>query len=151
MSVAGVVVRCRHKYSTRADSACVAESHTIRWGAVTRILVVDDDTEVHPALQEALEAAGDFEVFMCSDPRAALSQAKLLRPDLIVLDVVMPVISGVEVAEQLRANRDTAAIPILYLTAFAGYLGPEGPQQHRVLSKPIRVQELLRAIRDAMQ
>ena len=89
---------------------------------VKRILVVDDDTEAHPALQEALEVTGGFEVFMCSDPRAALGQAKLLRPDLIVLDVVMPMVSGVEVAKRLQTHPDTAAIPILYLTAFAGYV-----------------------------
>ena len=118
---------------------------------VKRILVVDDDTEAHPALQEALEVTGGFEVFMCSDPRAALGQAKLLRPDLIVLDVVMPMVSGVEVAKRLQTHPDTATIPILYLTAFAGYVEPEGSPVPRILSKPVRVPELIRAIRDAVQ
>ena len=116
-----------------------------------RILMVDDDTEAHLALQEALEATGRFEVFMCSDPRAVLGQAKLLRPDLIVLDIVMPVISGIEVAKRLRVHPDTAAIPILYLTAFADYLEPAEAQSPRVVSKPVRAPELIRAIQAALR
>jgi two-component system, OmpR family, response regulator MprA len=81
--------------------------------ASRRILVVDDDPMVATTVQRVLRPEGyDFDV--AHSGAAALAQASDRRPDLVVLDVMMPGMDGLEVCRQLRAAGD---LPILFLTA----------------------------------
>ena len=82
-----------------------------------RILVIDDDEDLTEAVKRNLEDVGDFEVFGCSQGERALQEVKRLHPDLVFLDVLMPGMSGPEVAETLREDSQTKRVPIVFLTA----------------------------------
>jgi len=78
-----------------------------------RVLVVEDDEDIAQALQRSLRMEG-YDVRTAADGRAALEQGHAFAPDLVILDLGLPKIDGVEVARELRADDD---VPILILTA----------------------------------
>jgi DNA-binding response OmpR family regulator len=78
-----------------------------------RVLVVEDDEEIAQALLRSLRMEG-YEVRIASDGEAALEAAPAFNPDLVILDLGLPKIDGLEVARRLRASDD---VPILVLTA----------------------------------
>ena len=82
------------------------------------ILVVDDDPDIARFVEVNLRSAG-YEVSVASDGEEALDKAATLRPDLVLLDVMMPRIDGFEVAQRLRRNPQTANTSIIMLTAKA--------------------------------
>jgi len=82
------------------------------------ILVVDDDPDIARFVEVNLRSAG-YEVSVASDGEEALTRATELRPDLVLLDVMMPRIDGFEVAQRLRRNPQTANTSIIMLTAKA--------------------------------
>jgi two-component system cell cycle response regulator len=81
-----------------------------------RILVVDDHEDNIELLRARLEARG-YEVFGANDGQAALDQVEEVRPDLILLDVMMPKMDGMEVVRRLKANRNLPFIPVIMQTA----------------------------------
>lgn len=82
------------------------------------VLVVDDDPDIARFVEVNLRSAG-YEVSVASDGEEALTRALELRPDLVLLDVMMPRIDGFEVAQRLRRNPQTANASIIMLTAKA--------------------------------
>jgi DNA-binding response OmpR family regulator len=78
-----------------------------------RVLVVEDDEDIAQALQRSLRMEG-YEVRTAADGHAALEQGHAFAPDLVILDLGLPKIDGLEVARELRADDD---VPILILTA----------------------------------
>ena len=78
-----------------------------------RILIVEDEPAIAEAVEYALKAEG-FDVEAIDDGKAALAQARTQAYDLLVLDLMLPGLSGVEVCRRLR---DESAVPILMLTA----------------------------------
>ena len=86
---------------------------------MTRILVVDDDPDIRELLAMTLELFGDFEVHTAADGEAGLATAIDIRPDLVVLDWMMPKWDGLEVCQRLRALPETSEIPVVLLTARA--------------------------------
>jgi len=82
------------------------------------ILVVDDDPDIARFVEVNLRSAG-YDVSVASDGEEALEKAGTLRPDLVLLDVMMPRIDGFEVAQRLRRNPQTANTSIIMLTAKA--------------------------------
>jgi DNA-binding response OmpR family regulator len=80
------------------------------------ILVVDDEADVLDLVRYHLNRAG-FDVDVASSGTAALLAARQRRPDAIVLDIMLPQMSGTEVFRKLRLEIDTAQIPVLMLTA----------------------------------
>ena len=83
-----------------------------------KLLVVDDEPDAVELVEFNLKQAG-FEVATAPDGAEALKKARAVRPDLIVLDVMLPELDGLEVCRILRRDPATAAIPILMLTARA--------------------------------
>ncbi|MBI5107135.1 MAG: response regulator [Rhodocyclales bacterium] len=81
-----------------------------------RILIVDDEPNIVISLEYLLKKEG-FEVMVATDGDAALRQAAEFRPQLMLLDVMMPKKSGFEVCESLRADATMAALKIIMLTA----------------------------------
>src|SRR6267378_1750924 len=81
-----------------------------------RILVVDDHEDNIELLRARLEARG-YEVFGANDGQAALDQVESVRPDLILLDVMMPRMDGMEVVRRLKANKNLPFIPVIMQTA----------------------------------
>jgi two-component system response regulator MprA len=82
--------------------------------AATRVLVVDDDTRIAAAVRRALAYDG-YEVDLAHDGRTALARAAAQLPDLVLLDLMLPDIDGIEVCRRLRA--EGSDVPILMLTA----------------------------------
>jgi diguanylate cyclase (GGDEF)-like protein len=82
------------------------------------ILVVDDDPDIARFVEVNLRSAG-YDVAVASDGEEALAKAQELRPDLVLLDVMMPRIDGFEVAQRLRKNPQTSTTSIIMLTAKA--------------------------------
>lgn len=81
-----------------------------------RILVVDDETDVTELLEYNLNREG-YEVTSINNPLLILGTAREFAPDLIILDVMMPDLSGIQIARMLRADTGMAHVPILFLTA----------------------------------
>lgn len=83
----------------------------------SRILIVEDDEDIAGLIQMTLERTGDLRVEVVPSGDAALKAVAAEVPDAIVLDLNLPVLSGLEVCRVLRARPNTAHIPILMLTA----------------------------------
>src|SRR5262249_38328072 len=84
-----------------------------------RILIADDEPDIRLVLRTRLELEG-FVVIEARDGAEAVRVAQTETPDLIVLDVMMPEMDGVEVCNRLRASFNTRNIPVIMLTARAG-------------------------------
>ena len=87
-------------------------------GDVARVMAVDDDHVIRGLLGVNLEMEG-HEVVTAVDGRDALDKVLALKPDLILLDVMMPNVNGWQVAEHLKADPATRHIPIVFLSARA--------------------------------
>jgi len=83
---------------------------------VGRILIIDDEPELVKAVEVRLKASG-YDVEVAYDGKAGIDKAKEVRPDLILLDFVMPMMDGYEVARELMADIEIKQIPIVVLTA----------------------------------
>src|SRR5262245_43190857 len=83
-----------------------------------KILVVDDEPEAVELVEFNLKGAG-YDVARAGDGAEALNKARRLQPQLIILDVMMPEIDGMEVCKLLRRDPATSTIPIIMLTAKA--------------------------------
>lgn len=80
------------------------------------VLVADDDRDILQLVSFRLERA-DYEVVQANDGEEALRLVKELRPDLAVLDLMMPKLNGYEVIREIRRHEETKAIPVILLTA----------------------------------
>jgi two-component system, OmpR family, response regulator MprA len=112
-----------------------------------RLLVVDDEPPMRAALKRALELGG-FEVSLAADGSEGLSRARELAPDLVVLDILMPGVDGLEVCRALREDGDRT--PILMLTARDAVADRvEGLEAGAddYLVKPFALEELLARLR----
>ncbi len=122
-------------------------------GIASTVLIADDDADSRTIVRALLEFQGR-DVLEASDGRQCLGAARALRPDVIVLDLVMPDLDGWHVAAARRAAPATRAIPILALTAAA--LPDDRARAlaagcDRVLAKPIALGELSSVIDELFQ
>ena len=83
--------------------------------AKLKILVVDDEPDVVEVIGHTLEG-DEFEVLRAYDGISALDMVEAEKPDLVLLDIMMPMMSGYEVCEQLKANPVTQDIPVICFT-----------------------------------
>ena len=119
-------------------------------GRGARLLLVDDDPSVHEMLGAELTKAG-YVLDTAASGAEGLDRAEALRPDVIILDLIMPGMSGFELAERLRQGETTSRIPIVVLTAKE--LTPEDREQLRhavndlVMKGSASGSRLIRAIR----
>ncbi|MBT3094347.1 MAG: phosphate regulon transcriptional regulator PhoB [Candidatus Thiodiazotropha endolucinida] len=121
--------------------------------AVPRILAVDDEPAVGEMLRFILEQDG-FQADFVEDATQAISQIRRAKPDLILLDWMLPGMSGLELADRLKKDRETASIPIIMLTA-------KGEEDDKVrgldigaedyVTKPFSARELLARIRSILR
>lgn len=81
-----------------------------------RVLVVDDDASNRELLQELLEAEG-LEVFTAQDGQQSLREFAVIKPDIVLMDINMPVMTGLEACSRLKANPDTRLVPLVLITA----------------------------------
>lgn len=107
------------------------------------ILVVDDESNMRFLVRMILESAG-YTVLEAPHGAAALERTKESRPDLVVTDLMMPVMGGRELVERLRADPETAAIPIVVLSSNSSSIATTADA---VLGKPFEPDSLLEAAR----
>lgn len=124
---------------------------------MTKILVVDDEPDAVELIKFNLKAAG-YEVITSADGQDALTKARSLLPNLIILDVMLPEVDGLEVCKILRRDKQVSSIPIIMLTAKAAeidrVLGLElGADDY--VTKPFSPRELVlrvkRLLRSSME
>lgn len=84
---------------------------------LTRILYVEDDPDIQAVAQLALEAIGGFTVYLSDSGADGLATAVRERPDLILLDVMMPGMDGPTTLATLRADPELMDIPVIFVTA----------------------------------
>lgn len=159
--------RCPRRHSGRAaqplllgelgarfrDAPSTADGRATSEG---RILVVDDESAIRLVCRVNLDSVG-FDVLEAADGETALSVARTERPDLILLDVMLPGLDGWEVAEELAETPETREIPIIFLTARA--TGPDEVRGHEAggvayIGKPFDprfLTEKVRAVLSRMQ
>jgi DNA-binding response OmpR family regulator len=119
-----------------------------------KILLIDDDPDFLAATKMVLESSPDYEVITASDAVFGLPVAKAERPDLIILDVLMPFEDGFTAAKQFKAEPELAAIPIIILTSFSQRIGEtdisvaQGMEldAEDYIEKPVGPGELLRRV-----
>ena len=87
--------------------------------ATKQLLLIDDNEDNRTLVQLALEMNPDWEweVLTASDGIEGITKAKLIRPDVILLDLIMPGLDGLTVYENLKSNLLTYSIPIIFMTA----------------------------------
>jgi len=120
---------------------------------MAKILVVDDEPDAVELVEFNLKNAG-FEVITAADGVEALKQARATLPDLVVLDLMLPEVDGLEVCKLLRRDAATAGIPIIMLTAKAAeidrVLGLElGADDY--LTKPFSPRELMLRVKGLLR
>lgn len=82
-----------------------------------RILIIDDDPDILAVAELALEAVGGWQVSTALSGKEGIEQAREERPDAILLDVMMPEMDGIATLKVLQSGPETAAIPVILMTA----------------------------------
>ncbi|MBI4226750.1 MAG: response regulator [Candidatus Omnitrophica bacterium] len=117
-----------------------------------RVLIIDDEPDITQLLGQQLEATNGYETLGLTTAAHALPMVRSWRPDVIVMDLLMPGVRGSEVAARLAEDGALRQIPIIFLTgavteecaARAGVVG-----RHQCLTKPVHLHTLLLAIETA--
>ncbi len=123
---------------------------SVKKSPVSRVLAVDDSWLVRTLLKGVLEAGG-YEVLLASSGREALDIACRIKPDCVLLDLLMPEMSGFEVLETMRDNGP--AIPVIVITADIQDASRNKCMEvgaFGFINKPFNVPELLGVVREAV-
>jgi CheY-like chemotaxis protein len=114
---------------------------------VKTILVVDDEFDLTSTVRAILEGEG-YRVDVCANGREALERLKAARPDLVLLDVMLPVIDGYGVLRAIRQSPALADVPVVLMNSFPPKAGAGDWQGF--LRKPFSLGSLLAAVRQAV-
>ncbi|HKD77709.1 MAG TPA: response regulator [Ktedonobacterales bacterium] len=120
---------------------------------MTTVLIVDDNPELLQVFTQGLPLTGDFTVLTAADGTKGLEIAYEQRPNCVVIDIKMPELNGYQLARALRGDPETAAIPLIILTAL-----PQDQAEFaslaagcdRFLTKPVVPRELAASIQSAL-
>ena len=118
---------------------------------VPRILIVDNDADTTHLVKILLERTGHYLVLEENDASKAHQSARNFRPDLILLDIVMPETDGGEVAARIEADSELQNTPMIFLTALVTRAEAKSGlsiQGHPFLAKPVSIPELINAIEE---
>jgi len=116
-----------------------------------KILVVDDDVDLVAVMKGTLESK-PYEVIVAYNGKEGLEKAKKEKPDLILLDIMMPVMDGFNFAEQFGKEPSLSKIPVLALTSFSESLGQPFPfQVAEYLRKPLKPKELIAKVEEHLK
>jgi two-component system alkaline phosphatase synthesis response regulator PhoP len=108
-----------------------------------KILLVDDDVDLVTVMRGALESKA-YEVIVAYNGQEGLEKARKEKPDLVVLDILMPVADGFIFADQFRKDPSLAKVPVLALTSFSESLGQPFPfEVSEYILKPIKPRDLV--------
>ena len=117
---------------------------------MTKTILIVEDNELNMKLFRDLLRAHDFETLETRDGMEALEIARAKKPDLILMDIQLPGVSGLEITRQIKADDTIKSIPVVAVTAFA-MKGDEDRIREggceAYIAKPIRIKELISTIR----
>ena len=132
-----------------ADSSPLDPGSGLAPKSKRRILIVDDDANSTHLVKILLERSGPYLVLEENDPAKADQTAHNFKPDVILLDIVMPKMDGGELATQIESDRELHDTPIIFLTALVTHVEAKSGlhiQGHPLVAKPISIPELIDAI-----
>jgi CheY-like chemotaxis protein len=112
-----------------------------------KLLVVDDEVAILEALQDILSVEG-YEVLTAANGAEGLKRAGQERPDLILLDMMMPVMDGQEMLRRLKEDPQLKHTPVLVMSA--GRVTKAELHGHRFLAKPFELDDLLNSVTDEL-
>jgi two-component system, OmpR family, response regulator len=118
-----------------------------------RILIVDDNPRFSHSARLILQESGQYVVCEENDAASAVETARSFRPDLILLDLVMPQLDGAEVAAQVESDWALHGVPIVFVTGLVTRDEARNGQRidgHRVVSKPVSSFDLLGAVDESL-
>ena len=110
-----------------------------------RILIIDDEKDFCFFVKQNLELTGGHQVIVATSGKDGIAAAMRYKPDLIILDVIMPLMSGFEVLQELKAGKATTMIPVIMLTAVDTDEAKEkalGLYNEDYIVKPVAISEL---------
>lgn len=121
---------------------------------MTKIMVVDDDEKVVDLLRITLESEG-YEVIPAFDGEDAIKKIENERPDLILLDIMMPKIDGWEVCRKVKDDRKLRTIPVVMLTAKTQptdrLLGIHACGADDYITKPFEIEQIVEKVKDLLK
>lgn len=110
-----------------------------------KILIIDDEKEFCRVIKQNLEMRGGYHVEAAMDGKRGIEAALQNKPDLILLDIIMPGMGGFDVLRELKGRRETASIPVIMLTAVGSGEAKEkalGLSGEDYIVKPIPINDL---------
>ncbi|MFT5467903.1 MAG: CheY-like chemotaxis protein [Verrucomicrobiales bacterium] len=119
-----------------------------------RILIIDDEPHFTIGVQSNLESTGNYQVEVVNDASEAVDRIRELKPDLILLDIVMPKVEGADIMDAMKEDPELRDIPVLVVTAM---IGPDdAPDRDGVvkfgdrtlIAKPVTTETLIRCIEE---
>ncbi|MCQ9204859.1 MAG: response regulator [Omnitrophica bacterium] len=119
-----------------------------------RIMLVDDEKDFVDMLKKNLERKNEFEVLVCSTTKGFLEQVNMYKPDLILLDLLMSPIGGLEICEMLNENPEARKIPIIIVSGLEKEVDKLKAYKLGVLDylvKPIELDNLVFKIKKALE
>ena len=117
----------------------------------SRVLIVDDNSRFARSAQQFLEHTRNYFACAVNDPRRALETARSFKPDLILLDLIMPQADGTEVAGQITSDWMLHSVPIVFVTELITRQEARDGRRiegHRVVPKPTRGFDLIRVVEE---
>lgn len=122
----------------------------------TRVLIIDDEVDFSQLLQLNLETTGRYDVMTVNRATQAVSTAHAFRPDVILLDILMPDLDGGDVLARLESQKALRRIPVIFITALAPADDWEAGQKRKAgepltLSKPVHLARLEQAISEVLE
>ncbi len=119
-----------------------------------KILIIDDEEEFDTFIKTNLELREDYEVSFALDGEEGLRVAKELKPDLILLDIMMPKMNGFEVLKGLRGDEKTKSIPVIMVTARSdddSMIEALKLHDDGYIIKPVKIEELERKLEEKLE
>jgi len=121
-----------------------------------KILLIDDDKDLSETIKSVLEYAG-YDVALSPEGQNGIAKAKELRPNLILLDIMMPGMNGAEAMSKLKEESATCHIPVIFLTGLAVNDDDNikvginvGGEKIQAIAKPFENEKLLKIIRETI-
>lgn len=115
-----------------------------------KVLLVDDDLAFCEMVKKGLEATGDFQVCFCLNSADSIKEVIAYQPEIVLLDVLMPEMSGKLVEAQLKLYENTRNIPIVFLTGIGvdptKDLRPKSDGVFQYVKKPVKINDLAKII-----
>lgn len=118
-----------------------------------KILIIDDEKDLCFFLKENLKLKGGYDVMTATTAKRGLFMAYWMKPDMILLDIMMPGMDGFEVLKKLKSNNKTGSIPVIMLTALqddASKIKAAGLYDEDYLTKPVEIDLLISRMREAL-